>query len=329
MKTAFSEAFELKYPMVVAPMFLVNTVELVIAASKAGIMGTFPAMNYRGREEYRNAIRAIRKELGHARFGINIIVQSSNKYREEQMEIAMEEGVALIISSLGNPTWFIEKAHEAGARLYCDVVGEEHARKVAGLGADGLVGVACGAGGHAGDMSPFVLIPRLKEITKLPVLAAGAISNGRSMAAAMSLGADGVYMGTRFIASEEAQVDPSFKDAIVGAGAADITNTDRVDGFPGNFIKSKQLLKHGLKPGFIEYVLSYNKKLKRLYSLSRAAKVLLGGRNSKLSYKTIWSAGQGVSDIHEVKALAEIVSDIMQEYRHIDLPPAEEETKPV
>ena len=233
------------------------------------------------------------------------------------MEIAMEEGVKLIISSLGSPKWVIGKAHEAGAKVYCDVVGEEHAKKVADLGADGLIGVSCGAGGHAGTMTPFVLIPKLRELVDIPVLAAGAISNGKTMAAAMTLGADGVYMGTRFIASREAQVPEDFKKAILEARAEDIVNTDRVDGFDGNFIKDDNLIKKGLKPGFIEHVLSHNKKFKRFYSLSRAAKALLGGKSSKMSYKTIWSAGHGVSDIHDIKTVKEIVNDIMKEYEQL------------
>jgi len=314
----FCRDFGLKYPIVLAPMFLVNTVELVSAAAEAGILGTFPAMNYREPDALRQAIREIKDRIGHARFGINIIVQSSNKRREEQMQIAMEEGVQLIITSLGNPKWFIEEAHAAGAKVYCDVVGLEHAQKAADLGADGLIAVSCGAGGHAGSTSPFVLLPMLAERLDLPILAAGAVSSGRTMAAAMTLGAEGVYMGTRFIASAEAQVPQAFKEAILRSGAEDIVNTDRVDGFPGNFIRDENLIRSGLKPGFIEYVLSYHPRFKRLYSLSRAAASLLGGASSKkMSYKTIWSAGQGVEFIDSVKPLAEIVETIISEYRSI------------
>ncbi len=314
MARSFTEEFGLKYPMVLAPMFLINRVPLVVAAAKAGILGTFPALNYRSTEEYRAAIRSIKTETGHGNFGINIIVQQSNRLREEQMNIAMEEGVRLIISSLGNPAWFIEKAHETGAKVYCDVVGEEHARKAIDLGADGLIAVAYGAGGHAGTLSPFALIPRLRSLTDRPILAAGAIGTGRTMAAAKMLGADGVFMGTRFIASEEAQVEPVYKQAVLDAVAEDIVNTDKVDGFPGNFILNPDLYKFGLKPGFLEYLLSYNKRLKRLYSLSRAARALLGRKKPKLSYRTVWSAGQGVAQIDSVRPIRDIVEQIMNEY---------------
>ena len=175
-----------------------------------------------------------------------------------------------------------------GTKVYCDVVGFEHAKKVADLGADGLIAVAFGAGGHAGDISPLALIPNLARMIKLPIIAAGSIVDGAGMAAAFALGASAVYMGTRFIASKEAEVAEKYKNTIAGAVCEDIVNTDRVDGFLGNFIRTKELEALGLEKGLIEEILTKNKRIKRFISLSRAARALFGATDSKVSYKTVY-----------------------------------------
>jgi nitronate monooxygenase len=311
--TSVTEQFSIKYPIICAPMFLVSTVKLVVAASEAGGIGTFPALNYRPIEKYHQAIREIKSQTQNP-FGINIIVQKTNKYQHQQLEIALEEKVALIITSLGSPKEVIRQAHEAGIKVHCDVVGIEHAKKVADLGADGLIAVAAGAGGHAGEITPFALIPDLVKQTHLPVVASGSIVDGIGMAAAFSLGASAIYMGTRFIASKEAQVDESYKKTIVDSHYSDIVNTDRVDGFPGNFIRNEALDKVGLKKGVLEELLSRSKRVKKWISLSRAAKSLLVDVNSKVSYKTVYSAGQGVGLINEVQSVKEIMDNTIRQY---------------
>ncbi len=315
-KTAFTEQFKIKYPIIAAPMFLVSTEKLVTAVGQAGGMGTFPALNYRPMSTYREAIRTI-KSANDAPFGINIIVQSSNKYRHEQLEIALEEEVPLIITSLGSPRETIEKAHQTKTKVYCDVVGSEHAKKVTDLGADGLIAVASGAGGHAGTLSAFALIPQLVRQFNVPVVAAGSIVDGVGMAAAFALGAAAVYMGTRFIACEEAEVPEDYKQTIIGARAEDIVNTHKVDGFPGNFIRTPTLEKAGLESGLLEDIASHSKKLKRAIALSRAARSLLVKDKAKLSYKTIYSAGHGSGLIDEVLTVEQIIQNTVREYREI------------
>jgi nitronate monooxygenase len=204
-----------------------------------------------------------------------------------------------------------------GTKVYCDVVGFEHAKKVADLGADGLIAVAFGAGGHAGDISPLALIPNLARMIKLPIIAAGSIVDGAGMAAAFALGASAVYMGTRFIASKEAEVAEKYKNTIVGAVCEDIVNTDRVDGFPGNFIRTKELEALGLEKGLIEEILTKNKRIKRFISLSRAARALFGATDSKVSYKTVYSAGHGVGLIDKVLSIQEIMEKTVKEYKKI------------
>ncbi|HDR04086.1 MAG TPA: nitronate monooxygenase [Candidatus Marinimicrobia bacterium] len=315
-ETAFTETFGIKYPIVLAPMFLVNTEALVIAAAKAGIMGTFPAMNFRPMSRYREAIKKIKEETD-APFGINIIVQSSNKLQQEQLDIALEEGVQFIISSLGSPRNLLQLAHQTNTKVYCDVIGLEMAKKVADLGADGLVAVGAGAGGHAGNISPFALVPILAQKTNLPVLAAGSIVDGRGLAAALSLGASGAYMGTRFIASAEAEVSEEYKSAIINAASEQIVSTHKVDGFPGNFILTPQLKKLGVEAGFWELLVSTYPKFKRLIALSRAAKSLMSKQGPKANYKTHFSAGHGVGLIHSIESVQTIVEAVIAEYQDI------------
>ncbi|MBW1723782.1 MAG: nitronate monooxygenase [Deltaproteobacteria bacterium] len=315
-KTEFTQQFNVRYPIICAPMFLVSSVKMVVSACEAGGVGTFPALNYRPIERYRQTIKEI-KSLTAKPFGINIIVQKSNKYQYKQIEHALEEKVPLIITSLGNPKEVIRLSHEVGTRVYCDVVGFEHAKKVADLGADGLIAVGFGAGGHAGDISPLTLIPNLVRMIKLPIIAAGSIVDGAGMAAAFALGASAVYMGTRFIASKEAEVAEEYKNAITRAKSEDIVNTDRVDGFPGNFIRTKELEAVGLEKGLIEEILTKNKKIKRFISLSRAARSLFGDMDSKVSYKTVYSAGHGVGLIDEVLSIQEIMAKTVREYKEI------------
>ncbi len=316
LSTALTKMFSMDYPIIGAPMFLVSNKEMVLAATQSGGMGTFPALNFRPIENYKKTVDELKKDLGAKPFGINIIVQKSNKYQHEQIDSAIEKQVPLIITSLGNPKTVIEKTRGTKTKVFCDVVGLEHAKKVADLGADGLIVVGSGAGGHGGDTSLFALIPWLKKHIDLPMVAAGCMSDGKSMAAALALGADGIYMGTRIIASHEAQVNPDYKKAIVEAGCDDIVSTDRVDGFPGNFIKTEEL-KKVLKPNLVDNVLSQSKKVKRAVSLFRAGRALLGPTNQKLSYKNTFSAGHGVGVIDDVKDIQTIFWETVTEYRQI------------
>ncbi|MFK8138355.1 MAG: NAD(P)H-dependent flavin oxidoreductase [Bdellovibrionales bacterium] len=313
MKTAITDMFNVDYPVFSAPMFLVSSVETVVATCKAGGIGCFPAFNYRPSSEYQKALQDIKKQTDKA-YGVNIIVQKSNKYKKDHIDFALEEEVPLIITSLGNPKEVIERAKGTNTKIFCDVVGKEHAKKVADMGAHGLIAVGSGAGGHAGDISQFALIPYLKKEIGLPILAAGSISDGSGFAGAFGLGADGIYMGTRFIASTEAQVANEYKDAIVEAKPEDIVNTDKVDGFPGNFIKNEVLERLGIEPSFVETVLRQSPKLKRYISMYRAGKSLLAPDSMKVNYKTVFSAGHGVGLINDVKSIDEIIQFCVKDY---------------
>lgn len=316
--TAFTEQFSLRFPIVSAPMFLVSNADMVVATAQAGGMGAVPALNFRPIENYQKALIDIRRHTQGA-IAVNVIVQSSNKFQEQHIALAIENGVDLIVTSLGNPKRAIEMTRGTRTKVYCDVVGLEHAQKARDLGADGLIAVGSGAGGHGGTISLFALIPHLKQHISLPILAAGNIVDGATMLAALSLGADGVYMGTRFIASTEAQVRPEYKQAIIDATPDSIVNTDRVDGFPGNFIRTPELEKLGIHAGPVETLLTQNQKFKRYLSLYRAARVLFGSTESKASYKNMFSAGQGAGLIQDVAPIEEIIARIVREYHQAKL----------
>jgi nitronate monooxygenase len=314
-KTRVTQLFDIEYPILAAPMFLVSNESMVCAASNAGGLGTFPAMNFRPIENYRQAIRDIKKQTTKP-FGINIIVQKKNKLQDQHLDIALEEGVPLIITSLGSPKTIIERTRATNTKVFCDVVGLTHAKKVADLGANGLIAVGSGAGGHAGETSLFALLPYLKKYIDLPLIAAGSISDGKGLAAALALGADAVYMGTRMIATHESPVSEEYKQAILQAGTEDIINTDRVDGFDGNFIKTP-LLEKLLQPNVVDNVLSQSPRIKRWISLLRAAKVMFGNENQKVSYKNIFSAGHGVGSIDKLLTIEEVLQNTMQQYHEL------------
>lgn len=315
LKTRVTELFQIDYPVIAAPMFLVSNEKMVTAASQAGGIGTFPALNFRPIENYRKAIREIKAQTAKP-FGINIIVQQKNKFQNEQIDIALEEEVPLIITSLGSPRSIIEKARGTKTKIFCDVIGLTHAQKVADLGAHGLIAVGSGAGGHAGETSLFALLPYLKKHIDLPLIAAGSIGDGKGLLAALALGADAVYMGTRMIATTESPASDDYKKAILQAGTEDIINTDRVDGFDGNFIKTP-LLEKLLKANIVDNVLSQSPRVKRWISLLRAARVMFGGENQKVSYKSIYSAGHGVGAIDELLSIEAVIQKTIHEYHQL------------
>lgn len=311
--TAFTKMFKLRYPIVCAPMFLVSNTAMLYAASDAGILGAMPGLNYRPLSKLKETLQTL-KGRG---FGINLIIQDKDYHA--QLDLLIEQQVPLIIVSLGDPTTVIKRAHNAGIKVFCDVATLRHAHKALTADADGLIAVASGAGGHGGSISSFALIPSLTAITTKPVLAAGCISDGRGMLAAMALGASGVYIGTRFIASAEAAVSSDYRQAILNAQADDIVNTKRVDGYPGNFIKSQKLIEHGIEPTLFETLLEKNTRIKRMIARSRAMSTLLttGSSKKKISYRNIYAAGQGVGAIDDTPPIKHIVHRIVSEFHSL------------
>ncbi|MEB3196040.1 MAG: nitronate monooxygenase [Candidatus Sericytochromatia bacterium] len=284
-QTTITQLLGIRYPIIAAPMFLVSNVEMVVAVSEAGGLGTFPALNARNSDMFREMVRAI-KQRTNAPFGVNLILLN-NPRLEDDMRICLEEKVPVLITSLGDPSRLIQEAHRHGIHVFCDVVNVRHAQKAKAAGADALVAVSAGAGGHAGVITPFVLIPWLKRETQLPVIAAGGLADGVSLAGALALGADAGYFGTRFIASEEAPVEAAFKQAICAASPEDIEYTPEVTGHPANFLRDSLLQ----------------------WRESQAA-----GESDLKRWRDVWSAGQTVGLIEAVKPCATIVQEIVREY---------------
>lgn len=307
--------FGIDYPIIAAPMFLVSNEELVVQASMAGAIGTFPALNYRPIENYKKALQAMRARTAKP-IGVNIIVNKSNARQNEDLKFALEAGVNLFITSLGNPKEVIHQAHQTGAKVFCDVTNLDHALKVQDLGADGVIAVASGAGGHAGPISPLVLVPWLKERLKIPVVLAGGVAEGHQMLAALALGASAVSVGTRFIASKEAQVDGAYKEAVVKATPEDIVMTTKISGTPAAVIRTPYIDKWGADLPWLMRVLKDNPTTKKwmvplihwlgMRKLEKAA--------TSSSWKSVWSAGQSVGLVHEILGTEEIIKKFVREY---------------
>ncbi|GBF43596.1 dioxygenase [Leptospira ellinghausenii] len=301
-KTKISEMLKIDLPIIAAPMFLVSYPELVVAVSEAGGIGCFPSLNYRTPEQLREGILEIRSKTKKP-IGVNLILHKEhNPNWAKQFEVVMDLKVELIITSLGTPRTIAKEIKANGSALFCDVTTLKHANIVAKSGADALIAVSQGAGGHAGAITPFALIPYLKKETGLPVIAAGAISNGSQMAAALSLGADAVYIGTRFIATPESRAQNEYKQMLIDSSPDEIVYTEKISGIPANWLaksveRSPDILEDGPKKIAAGHA-GGEKAIEQEYK----------------RWRDIWSAGQGVAQIEEVKPAGEIVKEIANEY---------------
>ncbi|MDP3401013.1 MAG: nitronate monooxygenase family protein [Brevundimonas sp.] len=287
----------LKLPVIAAPMFLVSGPDLVVEACNAGVIGTFPSLNQRTTEGYREWLHDIKARLkpDAAAFGVNHIVHPTNPRLMADMMVSVEEQVPLIITSLGAVRDVVDAVHGYGGVVFHDIANVRHARKAAEAGVDGLILVANGAGGHAGVVNPFALIEEVRSFFKGTLILSGCLSTGRDIAATRMLGADFAYMGTRFISTTESMAQGAYKQMIVDAGASDITYTPAVSGIPANFL-TPSLIENGIDPKSLpEHKLDMADEAK--------------------AWKTVWSAGQGSGGVHDVLPVAELVSRMQQEYR--------------
>lgn len=315
LSTSFTKLFNVTYPIIAGPMFLVSDENLVIAACNAGIVGGMPSLNWRTTEEYQKAVRTIKTAVGNKTFAVNIIVNKSNPRVSGDLKASLDEGVPFFITSLGSPKEVIQEAHKNGAKVFCDVTTLDYAKKVQDLGADGVIAVSSGAGGHAGPISPLVLVPYLRRHLEIPVVLAGGIATGEGLAAALMLGASAVQIGTRFIASTEAKVDKKYKEAIVNAKPEDIVLTTRLSGTPAAVIKTPYIEKTGLSLNPLEKLLLNNattkKWMKMLVNYRGMGMLKKAAENT--TWKEVWSAGQGVGLIDDIKPVKEIVGDLVRE----------------
>lgn len=286
----------LKIPAIAAPMFLVSGPDLVVETCNAGVIGTFPSLNQRTTEGYRDWLVDIKSRLkpDAAAFGVNHIVHPTNPRLMADLQVTIEHEVPLIITSLGAVRDVVDAVHGYGGVVFHDIANIRHARKAAEAGVDGLILVANGAGGHAGIINPFALVNEVRAFFDGTIILSGCLSTGRDIAAAVTLGADFAYMGTRFINTTEALAPDAYKAMVVDAGASDITYTPAVSGIPANFM-TQSLIDNGVDPKHLpDHKLDMGDEAK--------------------AWKTVWSAGQGAGSIHDVLSAAELVERLSQEF---------------
>ncbi|MBT1700609.1 nitronate monooxygenase [Fulvivirgaceae bacterium PWU4] len=308
------------YPMIVAPMFLISNTKMVKAALASGVSAAFPALNYRTDQELRAAIREI-KQFSSKPFGVNLIVNRSNPKYKGQLETLVELGVDYIITSLGNPKETIEKCRPKGIKVFCDVVDLQYARKVEELGADAVIAVNNRAGGHAGNLAPHELVKLLTENCSIPVISAGGIAKGEDLKQVIDWGAAGASVGTIFIACEESDVSPEYKQAMIDYGEKDIVRTTKLSGSPLTVINTPYVQQLGTKANLLEWILNNNKTLKKY------AKMLIALRGMKAvekaafgaTYKTVWCAGPAIEHVTRIRKMEDIIGTLIAEYKAAQL----------
>jgi len=297
-------AAQLRLPIIGAPMFLASSPQLVVAQCRAGLIGAFPALNARTTailDEWLGAITAAVPTAadGRAPFAVNLIVHESNPRLEADLGVCAQHRVPLIITSLQPPARIVSRVHAYGGRVLHDVTTLRHARKAIQQGVDGLIAVAAGAGGHAGTRSPFALVRELRTLTDGLVVLGGAISTGGDVLAARAAGADLAYMGTRFIATREAQAPQDFKEMIVRATSDDVIYTPYFSGVGGNFLR-ESIERAGLDAD-------------RLGD-AQGRKLEVSKESGSRVWRDVWSAGHGVGAITDIPAVDELVERLAHEF---------------
>ena len=295
----------LRIPVICAPMFIAGNPRLVIEQCKAGVVGSFPALNARPKEALDQWLTEIETALagqpGAAPFAVNQIVHKSNDRLEHDVEVCIRHKVPITITSLRAPDDVVAKIHAYGGIVLHDVISVRHAHKALEAGVDGLILVCAGAGGHAGTLSPFALIGEVRRFFDGPLILSGAISSGDAVLAAQAAGADLAYIGTRFLATPEASVPERYKEEILSAAAADIVYTDLFSGVHGNYLKHSVVA-----AGFDPLNLPKSDPAKMNFGTA-------GGAEKKV-WRDIWSAGQGVGQIDAIAPVAQVVAKLEAEY---------------
>jgi nitronate monooxygenase len=299
---------QMSIPVIAAPMFIVSNPDLVVAQCTSGVVGSFPALNARPAEMLETWIRQIKDACGEyqaahpgakvAPFAVNQIIHQTNDRLMHDLEVCVRQQVPIIITSLRAPTDVVKGVHEYGGVIFHDVISIRHAQKALEAGVDGLILVCAGAGGHAGTLSPFALVREVRRFFDGPIALSGSITDGYGVLAAEALGADFAYVGTRFIATREANAVEGYKQMIVDSAAADIVYTPYFSGVHGNYLKSS-ISAQGLDPD-------------NLPVADKSAMNFAGARVK--TWKDIWGAGQGVGNIDDVPPAGEVVQRMASEY---------------
>jgi nitronate monooxygenase len=301
----------LSLPVIASPMFIVSGPELVIAQCKEGIVGSFPALNARPIEQLDEWLYQIKAELAEyaeanptkkvAPFAVNQIVHASNSRLMEDVALCVKHEVPIIITSLRAPNEIVEAIHSYGGIILHDVTNIRHAQKAIEAGVDGLILVCAGAGGHAGKLSPFALVSEIRQFFDGPIALSGAIANGHSILSAQALGADLAYMGSAFIATQEANAADGYKEMIVESTGEDIVYTNTFTGVHGNYL-SPSITRAGLDP---ENLPGADKSRMNFGS---------GGISKAKAWKDIWGSGQGIGSVNDIPTVADYVDRLKEQY---------------
>jgi nitronate monooxygenase len=293
----------LKAPVIASPLFIISQVELVLAQCRAGVVGSFPSLNARPSGVLEDWLKRLKTELTDqdAPFAVNLIVHKSNPRLEEDLALCVKYQVPVVITSLGARPDVNEAIHSYGGVVFHDIINNAFARKAIEKGADGLVAVAAGAGGHAGVLSPFALVQEIRSWFDGPLALSGAIASGGAIAAARAMGADLAYVGSAFIATEEAVAADGYKQMIVDSSAEDIIYSNLFTGVHGNYLRPS-IIAAGLDP-------------EALPTSDPSQMNFAAAAEGKKAWRDIWGCGQGIGAVHEVVPAGELVARLVREYR--------------
>ena len=306
MNVPFDFADRLRAPMIVAPMFLVSCPELAVPVCRSGLIGSFPAHATRTREDFAQWLKDTEQGLQSAEangetpapYAVNLVVHKTNPRMEGDLELCIEHQVPIILTSKGAPPGVFDQIHAYGGVAFHDVASKRHAEKAVEAGADALIAVCGGAGGHTGTINPFALVNEIREITEKPIILAGGMSHGKDILAAQAMGACMVYMGTRFIATQESLAPAAYHTALIEGGANDVYFTAALDGAPANF----------LAPSMVAAGIDLDQ-----LAITPPGEII-AAQKVKERYKGIWSAGHGVGATKTVVPARELAEQIIGEY---------------
>lgn len=313
--TWLTKILDIKYPIILAPMFLVSNNKMLIEAYKNGIIGCIPALNYRTAKEFEAAMIELTDKC-QGKFGVNLIVNKSNIRLKEQLAVLAKIPPAFVITSLGSPEETIKLLKPKGVKIFCDVVDVGYAKKVETLGADALIAVNSGAGGHAGNIATSILVPMLREHCQLPIVSAGGVGTGAGLLSTLALGSVGVSIGSPFIATLESGVSQEYKQAIVDYGAENIVMSTKISGSPCSIIETPYVKKIGVDQNFLEAFLSQNKTAKKYVKMLTYYKGMKAVEKAAFAatYESVWVAGPSIEFVHKIETIQSIVERITFEY---------------
>ena len=307
MNLPFDFADRLRIPLIVAPMFLVSNPKMAVAACRAGVIGSYPAHSTRTKEVFEEWLWESEEALAEAEangerpapLAVNLVVHPSNARMEGDLEIVLKHKVPIVLTSKGAPEDVFKMIHEYGGITMHDVASARHAEKAVEAGADALIAVAGGAGGHCGTINPFALVNEIREVTDKPIVLAGGMSSGRDILAAEAMGASLVYMGTRFIATSESLAPDAYRNSLIDGKATDIFLSAALDGAPANWYA----------PSLVQAGIDLDE-----LAVTRPGEVVTSSGQSKQRYKGIWSAGHGIGATKEVTTTANLCERLTAEY---------------